>query len=807
MSKRKQKKNTQPNSTTKSSSEHLRRLLLTLVAMLIVARPLVPGEDPAQLSEFSSGANLFISCLWLIVATGWAYWWYRSGDRSWRAGLMEAALLATVILVFVSANQAEYKYAAWLVAWEWIILFVAFFLVQQLVRTDFDRRGILAIFLANAVSLSAFAMFQYGIARPQRVHEIEKWEQQIDKNRQELQKRERVVGALGGIPALPLTVLLTGDQEGSLRTQAQQLHQQKQQLIEQNHVRATYDWPSSFAGYLVLILPSLGMAVLVFWRQHRRSLKTGIAFLCLLLCLVALWLTHSRGAFLALMVVTALALIYSFRHELWKRKGLIVGGVAILVALGIGAIWLQPDSLDHPRGSIKGRLDFWEASWGMIQENVWLGVGPGNFPRHYLQHKPVRAADHVTEPHNFILETWATLGIFAVVTLLIVFVTYFVRQRNISKLSEEPLTEKEPLEKSKSRWEFYSAGMAGLLLGYLLQEMTLSPGEAAQPWSNPDSNAFLIFAGIACIRSMIWFATFAIFERIPWSPRQMAQALALGALALILTLLVSGGISFPSVAQPLWIVLGLSVAMVYSQRQSEPLAHPPFARLMLLPVVGGVALAFLMYVLMPVTRSNSKAVRAMQAVREYRQNAQSKLPTVQKKVSFMYNTVAKPLSEAVFEEGSKESNTGNSLRRLQLSRAYREVWMLALNTEVADATLQHYLRSAVFSSYGARQLDPRNVEAYVQESELHFLAALSGMGDEKAQKTQLELGIEMLEKAAELDPTNPQIHYRLAQVLYQTGLYTKAKKQAEIAFDLSRNAPKNRRLSESQQREAQQWIR
>src|SRR5262249_37806910 len=143
--------------------EALRRVLLGLVTALIVARPLVLGEDPGLLIDLSDSTNMVLSLLWLTAAVGWGVWrgWSRQG--AWYGDGVEAGLLAVLVLVFSSATwAASYRHPAFLIAWEWVVLLVAFSLVRQLARTPGDNQRLLAAVLASGVSLSAYAIYQYA---------------------------------------------------------------------------------------------------------------------------------------------------------------------------------------------------------------------------------------------------------------------------------------------------------------------------------------------------------------------------------------------------------------------------------------------------------------------------------------------------------------------------------------------------------------------------------------------------------------------------------------------------------------------
>ena len=75
-----------PPSPPRPGPEGLRRGLLGLVTALIVARPLVAGEDPGLLAPLSSTTNLVLTLLWLFAVLGWAIWRAWSGDE-WRVML------------------------------------------------------------------------------------------------------------------------------------------------------------------------------------------------------------------------------------------------------------------------------------------------------------------------------------------------------------------------------------------------------------------------------------------------------------------------------------------------------------------------------------------------------------------------------------------------------------------------------------------------------------------------------------------------------------------------------------------------
>src|SRR5437868_5740329 len=107
--------------------EILRRLLLGFITALIVARPLVLGEDPGLLlKSFTDASSLVLTYLWLVGAAVWALWRAWTGRNAWTFGAIDGGLLGVVVGAFLSAAfSAAYKHPAWIIAWEWLALFLA----------------------------------------------------------------------------------------------------------------------------------------------------------------------------------------------------------------------------------------------------------------------------------------------------------------------------------------------------------------------------------------------------------------------------------------------------------------------------------------------------------------------------------------------------------------------------------------------------------------------------------------------------------------------------------------------------------
>src|SRR5262249_28383877 len=173
------------------------------------------------------------------------------------------------------------------------------------------------------------------------------------------------------------------------------------------------------------------------------------------------------------------------------------------------------------------RTDYWLATWSMIRDHPWLGVGPGNFGRLYPRYMLLRAFEQVKDPHNLFLEIWATSGVFVLLVFVILLGMFYRRTWPVFR---DPWSTAEVSDTARaqnnaaatSRWEFYAGGMVGLVLGFMLKAIDQSGDE------------ILVEGAYAACRSLVWFAAFALFDRIPWSGISLPIALTAGVSALLL---------------------------------------------------------------------------------------------------------------------------------------------------------------------------------------------------------------------------------------------------------------------------------
>jgi putative inorganic carbon (HCO3(-)) transporter len=152
-------------------------------------------------------------------------------------------------------------------------------------------------------------------------------------------------------------------------------------------IYSSLDNPNLLGGYLLPILP-LAAVALLRWSGWPRRL---FALAALLLGLVALVLTYSRGAWMGMVAsLGLLGLALALRSTrswppLWRRLLPIVllgGGALALVVLITLVEPLRVRVLSLVAGredsSNNFRMNVWTSVLQMIRDRPWIGIGPGN---------------------------------------------------------------------------------------------------------------------------------------------------------------------------------------------------------------------------------------------------------------------------------------------------------------------------------------------------------------------------------------------------------------------------------------------
>ena len=795
----------------------VRRMLLIVVTGLLVARPFVNGEDPTLQAklEDQDASTMVLTIIWFVAAVLWAIWrlWSRKG--TWHGGLIEAALLVVVGLTFAGAYLvAPYKHPARLMAWEWLGMVAGFFLIRQLATTREEQHLFFTVLLAGMVVLSVYALFQRGFEFPR----IE----QLYGDREKL--REAELQRYGSVDTAMLEAKL--------------------KRIKDKFVFGPFANSNSFGAYLALFLPGLIGAALLCARHKHPQWQVMLASSFATLGVVALGLTVSRGAWLGTLLagVGVLAVVWRrwLRHNWYYAVAAVV--VLGLLVFGLTQTKLLTEDVGKTEGTALVRVrEYWPATWEMIQQHPWFGVGPGQFGRFYPRYMAATAGETIKEPHDFILEIWATCGIFALLALLAALALFYwytfralLRAPTVDGPGDMPPPEPSSGESAVPvRWEFYLGGMFGMVLAFVLRAVDLAKDDLIEETIK------------ALIGSVFWFGSFALFEQIRWSNRARLLALAGGITATLLTLLVEGGINFPSVAGMLWCAAALALNSAELPprswgSQSKPLLFLP---LLLFATVAGYYLYSVFY---PINNAEHAMRTAYNDLRDPTKRArETTLPNgIKERIMPSYPGMMQPL-----EKARQKVDPDNAPLNLLLSNLSLLAWEFGggkpdNDAEPADDRKFNYRREALQYAKQAQQIDPDGREGYLAEhglrvafAEFHnrdmreltqpplSMSAALGLAGRRAMVTanktkpeyqeflkeqQIQYGkaAEPLKEFLKKDPNDPRLYFQLAVALYLAGRPDDAEPYATRALELADiNKYPTRTLTGEQKRQLQQLIK
>lgn len=760
--------------------ELLRRVLLGLATVLIVARPLVRGDDPGRLTPFAGAADQILTLLWLVTAVGWGIWraLRREGGETFH--YVELGLLAIAGGSFLSASQAAYQHPAWLIAWEWLGLAVAFFLVRRLAANPDDNHRLLAAVLATGVTVAASALFQAAVEQP-RLRAC--YEENPQRYRQvalparlsldpEMPRRTEALAIAflvvpQGPSAPPWTALSAS--RSYYRPTPEPLPEMPLDLLE-GRVSGTFGDPTALVGYLILLLPAVAFGAWHCWRLSRWSAQTSLMAGCTLAMIVAWFLSYSLGFFARL-----------------------------------------PQLLDN-----------WPVAWEIIRAHPGLGMGPGNFGREYGRFLPLADLNVAMEPASFLFSLAANCGVPVLLLFLATLGVFFctawrLMRRDIIPLapaSEErgrgegadqvatPPPHPQSLfpdagarGEGGTRWEFYLGGVAGLILAFVLRAVQLPPSEIL--------GEGLVAGG----RSLIWFAVFALMESVDWSDRGRIGALLVGVAVLFFHLLFCAGLFNVGLMQTAAVIMALTVAGPESRPALGPYTHW-LVYLLPLPITAAFAAAYWTMVAVPTFSSVHALAEARRQYTGWRETLGPRIrprlesPTVTreeklralKRADDHISTIIRTLEDVALHDDPTDAYP-----HVELAYWYGELWQL-------DPSQMRFSTAAVRYAVEAQRLDPNGPEGYLAEYRLRRLFAHKARTTE-IRGPQLALAVDALEKLIERRPQVAYYHYLLADTDFQLGAHRLGREQADIALKLDPDNPSGRQsLTDGQRQQLHAWL-
>jgi O-antigen ligase len=185
---------------------------------------------------------------------------------------------------------------------------------------------------------------------------------------------------------------------------------------------------------------------LYFALTHRRIVLRLLSVVGLLVLVVALIRSGSRGGFLAFLAIVAFILL---GFTTIPARARVAGLVVILAVLGASAndkYWTQMQTIVHPNADYNmtddaGRVKIWKRGIGYMLERPVFGVGMGNFQTAEGTISPLaRRREHGRgvrwgAAHNTLVQAGAELGVPGVLCWIGLIATVFVSLRRVVRYS------------------------------------------------------------------------------------------------------------------------------------------------------------------------------------------------------------------------------------------------------------------------------------------------------------------------------------------------------------------------------------
>ena len=704
-----------PSATTDcqpSVVERFRPYYLGFACALFVAQTLVPGEAAA-----AQGDGLPVAMLWIVLA---GLWFGMIGQKSFRFrfGWIDAAFVVLVVWHAIAAlwgsGEGSPRPAANML-WQWVGFGLSFLLVRQLVASGREARAVAVVMVALAVALSGYGLYQY-------FYEMPAGRAQYEHDPDQALKDAGVWYEPGSIERILF-----------------------EKRLESTEPLGTFALANSMAGYLA---PWLAVALGIgFCRQGAGSgrLRAWLAVAaCVLPIALCLLLTKSRSAYLAAMV--GLPLVWwcgrKQRASRWKPVALGLVVVVILAIAVVGFGGLDREVLSQASLSLGYRMQYWQASLAIVAESPVTGCGPGQFQNAYTVYKLPEASEEIADPHNFLMELWATAGTPAAVALLVVIGLFFrtvISSDRTARASIEQMTDEHNLPlTADATWGVLSGGAFGFLLSIPLGWLNTSP-----PGLSPVIVGLPLAVGAAAL-----LYGWINHGRFP------ALLAAAGTVVLLVNLSAAGGIGYGSVAGTLWLLMALGLVAAESYRRRV--------------APRGVALALMFAAMLLAATCYRTAYSPVLACRAKMQLADRSWQNAQRQAD-VFHVVGQ------YEEAAAaDPRAADPWSRLA------EINYLIWRQEPTTARLG----TMTSCQQGAIRRDPRSAAMH-----LAFADRWVNVFAHSKEKEHLQIAIDMYQKAAELYPNSALHRAKLAAALRVAGDETGYRDQADRALRLDEITP------------------
>jgi O-antigen ligase len=245
--------------------------------------------------------------------------------------------------------------------------------------------------------------------------------------------------------------------------------------LKSGNIFGSFVNPNLLAAYILIGLGLIGG--MLFDQPEkpsagfRRFARTIFATALLIMMLVALWLTDSKGGIVAAIAGAwffAVQRICATKPQLGTllTRATVAGIVLLVIILLLatfGMLGRQPLGL-----SMEVRFDYWRAALRMIADHPLQGVGLAGFAEHYSFYK-LPSGTEVQDTHNDYLQLLAELGVAAVAAYGAI---WFVALRWPRNAPLPTIGNDAGAQKNTS---LHWIALAGALLGFFFMFMAFTP--------------------------------------------------------------------------------------------------------------------------------------------------------------------------------------------------------------------------------------------------------------------------------------------------------------------------------------------
>ena len=723
---------------SKPSTDPTRRHLLWAKALqwtlivLLVSTAFLTGDGPAVAEGMCSWlimGLLFIGCGWGIYQ--WLFPTVRF-YRQWPTFLFSLAVLLMLIPVFTNLGEGNLRASvnSW---WLWVALAVGFTLILQLCHSQRIARGLVAVMIAVAVSISCIGIYDSLVKIPALRAEY------FSGSAQEKIEMLQMAGISDTRVGSP------GRYHFESRIQSPEPH-------------VTFALTNSLAGFLapwftlmLLTLLKPGRKVSVHHVRLKLLLSIGLIAFCLIL-------TKSRSACCAVVLSLLFAGLWlqSYRSVV-LRAGIALGAIGGFVfVLGLVTHRLDTKIVTEAVKSLSYRMEYWDSSTSMALDNLWTGVGPGNFRDNYTLYKKAAASESIADPHNWALELLTSFGLPVLILMASVFVTGFRQYLGLAQADQQADGNSNQSRAGSfpdlSLNQVYLAGGCGCLTGLLVDQLTytLIP--------------LFVFYAVLPTFAIVIFLLQDWVERGELNRHHLMVAFV----CWLLNLMVAGGISYPGVAFTGWILLGLAIRVdLWTECSSAKVLVSKTQRLTKLIIMVSLLLLAYFTTHRPVTHSEHHLL-----------NARFQLSQQQTTNAMQH------LQDAI------DADPYGSEACIQ----YANVLFMQMRKTVDDQVLEQY-QTLVSQALALNTKSQATYELFSQQALLLY--------QEHQRPEFLRKALEYSTRQTELYPGNAYLWARLAICQHYNGQVSEMSVSIDKALRLDRENPhlefklRNRRLSES----------